>query len=161
MKTAEKTLRYTIYSALEELPESLQKLLRHARNETKKAYAPYSNFKVGASVLMNNKKMIGGNNQENAAFPSGLCAERTAIFYAHSQYPDEGIEAIAITALYKGEITHETIKPCGACCQVLSETERRSGKAITIILDGQDQIEVLSGVSQLLPFRFSGEELKR
>ncbi|QZT38630.1 cytidine deaminase [Halosquirtibacter xylanolyticus] len=160
MKIAEKKLRYKIYESIEELPENLQLLLKNARKETQNAFAPYSNFKVGAALQLENQMIIGGNNQENAAFPSGLCAERTAIFYAQSQYPNVPIDAIAITAFFKDKITDETIKPCGACCQVLSEAEKRGGKNMTIVLDGQKQIEVIEGVNMLLPFRFSGEELK-
>ncbi|MDC1106087.1 cytidine deaminase [Prolixibacteraceae bacterium] len=160
MKIAEKKLQYKIYENIDELPKNFKELVLQARKETGNAYAPYSQFNVGAALLLSNDKIVGANNQENAAFPSGLCAERTAVFFAQSQYPDEAIDAIAITAFHNNQFTKETIKPCGACCQVLSETEKRGKRQMTIILDGQNQIEVIEGVETLLPFQFSGEELK-
>ncbi|QZE13731.1 cytidine deaminase [Halosquirtibacter laminarini] len=160
MKIAEKKLQYKIYCNIEELPDSYKALVLRAREETQKSYAPYSQFRVGAALLLENGAVFGGNNQENAAYPSGLCAERTALFYAQSQHPDVAVNVIAISAFFRNNLTQETIKPCGACCQVLSEVEKRSKNIMTVILDGQDQIEVIEGVNNLLPFRFSGEELK-
>ena len=108
---------------LEECSEIEKKLINAAKHATEKSYAPYSNFKVGAALLLENGEIITGNNQENAAYPSGLCAERVATFYANSVYPNEKVVAIAIAAWSNGKFTDDVITPCGGCRQVLLETE--------------------------------------
>jgi cytidine deaminase len=118
------------------------------------AYAPYSKFHVGAAVLLANNEIITGNNQENAAYSTTLCAERVALFYANSIYKDIPVTAIAVTASTSHGITHEPVKPCGSCRQALMETEVRFGRAIRIILDGRNKIQVFDGVENLLPFAF-------
>ncbi len=146
------------YDNFNELPEKEQELIIKAREIASKAYAPYSGFHVGAAVLLENGEIITGNNQENAAYPSGLCAERTAVFYAKSQYPDIAILSIAITASVNGKFLSEPAYPCGACRQVLLEARNRSGKTMQVILAGDEITEVLSDARDLLPLPF--ENLK-
>ena len=126
----------------------------------KKAYAPYSNFRVGASVLLENGIIITGSNQENAAYPSGICAERTALFYASSQYPKVPIIAIAVSTINISATSSDIAKPCGACRQVMAEYEDLSGKPLRIILDSTDKVVIVIGMDSLLPLRFKKEDLK-
>jgi cytidine deaminase len=136
-----------------------QLLLTEARKITALAYAPYSGFHVGAAIQLGNRMIIKGNNQENSAYPSGLCAERVAMFYANANYPDSEVKAIAISAAKNGVLVKEAVKPCGSCRQALAETEVRFNTPIRIILDGQDSILVLQGVESLLPLSFSKQAL--
>jgi cytidine deaminase len=103
--------------------------------------------------------IVTGNNQENSAYPSGLCAERVALFYANANYPESEVKAIAISAAKNGVLVNEPVKPCGSCRQALAETEVRFKTPIRIILDGQDSILVLNGVESLLPLSFSKKDL--
>lgn len=128
-------------------------LLETACNETQKAYAPYSGFKVGSAVLLANGEVITGNNQENAAFPSGMCAERVALFYANARYPDTPVRAIAVAAYCKNEYT-DFISPCGACRQVMAEVEKRYGHSVRVLLYGKEYVLVLDRATELLPFCF-------
>ena len=134
----EKILEYRLleYLTIDELPESDRNLTLLARNAAKDAYAPYSGFRVGAAVLLENGEIVTGNNQENAAYPSGLCAERTALFYASAKFPKVVVEALAVTTLGNGIFSSDFAKPCGACRQVIAEYEDITGKPIRIILDG-------------------------
>jgi cytidine deaminase len=146
------------YNGIDELTQQDQLLLLTAREMRKSAYAPYSGFQVGTAVLLENGAIVKGNNQENAAFPSGLCAERVALFYAGANYPGIPVKAIAISNFRKRSQI-QTIKPCGACCQVLSEYEELADAPIKIILDGPETIEVIEGMDNLLPFRFKKNNL--
>jgi cytidine deaminase len=139
---------------LNELDEMSRRLVEEAREATKRAYAPYSAFRVGAALLLENGEIITGNNQENAAYPSGLCAERVAVFYAGARYPDVAIVAMALTARKKEDFTEEPAYPCGACRQVLLEAENRSGKPIRLIMAGRNKADVVSSVQELLPKNF-------
>lgn len=159
MKTTEIRILVYEYQTIDELPVNDRMLLREARKITPFAYAPYSGFHVGAAVFLSNGKVITGNNQENSAYPSGLCAERVALFYANANYPDSEVKAIAISAAKNGVLVNEPVKPCGACRQALAETEVRFGTPIRIILDGQDSILILNGVESLLPLSFSKKAL--
>jgi cytidine deaminase len=143
------------YERLDELPEQQARLVSSAIMAAKHAYAPYSGYKVGAAALLRNGEIITGNNQENAAYPSGLCAERVAIFYAGSQYPDIPVDALAITAIREGSIQEEPVSPCGGCRQVLLEKENLGKSPMQIILYGSKRIQVLSRASDLLPLPFS------
>jgi len=109
--------------------------------------------------LLENGLIVSGNNQENSAYPSGLCAERVALFYANANYPDLGVKTIAVSAAKNGVLVNESVKPCGGCRQALAETEVRFKTPIRIILDGQDGILVLNGVESLLPLSFSKKAL--
>ena len=159
MKTREIKIVVHEFENIGELAEDDQLLLREARKITALAYAPYSGFHVGAAVLLGNGIIVKGNNQENAAYPSGLCAERVALFYANANYPDADVVAIAISAAKNGVLVNETVKPCGSCRQVLAETEGRFETPIRIVLDGQDAIVLLNGVESLLPLSFSKKAL--
>ena len=159
MKTTEIKIVVYEFENIGELPENDQRLLIEARRITALAYAPYSGFHVGAAILLENGMIITGNNQENSAYPSGLCAERVALFYANANYPDSKVKTIAISAAKNGILVNESVKPCGSCRQALAETEVRFETPIRIILDGQDSILVLHGVESLLPLSFSKKDL--
>ncbi len=161
MKEIQLEFKVKTYQSIEELPEITQKLVLLARESAQRAYAPYSGYHVGASVLLENGEIITGNNQENAAYPSGLCAERTALFYASSKYPNIAIQALAVSTLSNGLLPDEFAKPCGSCRQVIAEYEDLFGKPVEIILDGSSAIMVIDGIDTLLPFRFKKEELKK
>jgi cytidine deaminase len=141
----------------DELPEDARKSIIAAKEAAFKAYAPYSNFKVGASVMLENGNVITGNNQENAAFPSGLCAERTAVFSANSQYPDVPVKIVALAAWANGEFMKEPVTPCGSCRQVLLETEKRFGVKIKFYLYGTERIFYIEGIENLLPLCFHAD----
>jgi len=153
----ELTLNTTIKAMQkEELSEPEQLLVEAAIEATKRSYSPYSHFSVGAALLLENGKTVIGCNQENAAFPAGLCAERTAIFAAGAQYPDVPVTMLAIAARNsKGELTDEPISPCGTCRQVMIETETRFKHPIRILLYGKNCIYVLEGIKQLMPLSFT------
>lgn len=159
MKTTEIRIVVQEFETIEELPENDQLLVSEARKITDLAYAPYSGFHVGAAILLGNGQIIKGNNQENSAYPSGLCAERVAMFYANSNYPSTEIKTIAVSAAKNGMLVEEPVKPCGACRQVLAEAEMRFRHPIRIILDGKNSILVLNGVESLLPLSFSKKYL--
>lgn len=139
--------------AMESLSPEDRILVETACNETKKAYAPYSDFKVGAAVLLANGEIITGNNQENAAYPSGICAERVALFYANARFPDTPVRAIAVAAFYKNEFM-DFISPCGACRQVMAEVEKRFRHSVKVLLFGKEHVLVLDRATELLPFCF-------
>jgi cytidine deaminase len=157
----EKVLEYRLleYQSITELPESDRNLVLLARNAAKDAYAPYSGFRVGAALLLENSEIVTGSNQENAAYPSGLCAERTALFYASAKFPKVAVKTMAVTTLGNGTISSDFAKPCGACRQVMAEYEDLAGKPIRIILDGAKTVVVIDGVDALLPLRFKGVDL--
>lgn len=159
MKTSEIRIIVQEFENIDELPEPDLKLVLEARRITTQAYAPYSGFCVGAAILLDNGKIITGNNQENSAYPSGLCAERVTMFYANANYPDSAVKTIAISAQKDGVLVEEPVKPCGGCRQALAEAEVRFQKPIRIILDGNGKILVLSGVESLLPLSFSKKSL--
>ena len=147
-------INYTEYASKRELPASDLALLDKAEEMTRSSYAPYSNFHVGAAIRMASGEVYGGANQENAAFPSGLCAERTALYYASAQHPEGAVEAIAIAAEHKGSFTKDIVTPCGACRQALAQYEVKSSRPIRVILGGTDRIVVFDSVADLLPFVF-------
>lgn len=146
----------------DELDASELALLQTAQAATYRSYAPYSNFKVGAAVSLENGEVISGNNQENCSYPQGLCAERTAIFYANSRYPDTPVTALCIAARdSSGEFTRMPVSPCGGCRQVMLESEHRYGRNIKIMLYGTDGIYILSSARDLLPVGFDQEQVGR
>ena len=131
-------------------------LLDEARRATYRSYAPYSHFSVGAAVELADGTIVTGSNQENAAYPSGLCAERTAVFYAGSRYPDQPIRRLCIAARdTNGEFLQRPISPCGACRQVLLEAEQRAGSDIEVLLYGTEGIYVIRSIKDLLPLEFN------
>ena len=139
----------------EELTPEELRLLDEARRATYRSYSPYSHFSVGAAAELADGTIVTGSNQENAAYPSGLCAERTAVFYAGSQHPDTPIRRICIAARNtEGEPLQRPIAPCGACRQVLLEAEQRAGSPIEVLLHGTEGIYCLSSIRDLLPLSF-------
>ena len=159
--TVEVTVKLYKYKTDQELPQELGQLLHRAKNATHRSYAPYSDFYVGAAVLLENGDIIEGNNQENIAFPSGLCAERVALFYAKSQFPNQNIKAIAITARSKNGVVDQPVTPCGGCRQVMIQYEQNQEKPITVILSGEKgEIFVSEKVSNFMPFMFDSELVK-
>ena len=145
----------------EELNAGDRELIDAAREATYRSYAPYSRFNVGAAVRLANQLIISGNNQENAASPSGLCAERTTLFYANSRYPNQYVDTLAIAARNsQGEFLSDPISPCGACRQVMLETEKRYNHSLRILLYGSKGIYELQGVSSLLPFSFDASAME-
>ncbi|MBP7506306.1 MAG: cytidine deaminase [Prolixibacteraceae bacterium] len=152
-------IKYTVFSSIEEMNEDDVILLENARAASNNSYSPYSNFSVGAAVKLSNGKIIKGSNQENAAYPAGLCAERVALFYAASDNPNDSVVSLAISARKGGEIVTGPISPCGSCRQVIKETEVRFGNKIRILLDGSDCIYLISGIENLLPLSFSNNDL--
>ena len=140
----------------DELSDRQRKLVDLARKATERSYAPYSNFHVGAAIELENGEIVTGANQENAAFPSGTCAERTAAFYAHATYPDARFKAIAIAAVgTDGKEIAEPVAPCGACRQSLLEFETLAKDNVEVILVGANAIYVLPSVRSTLPLAFS------
>jgi len=143
-----------------ELSSEDQSLLEIAYKALKDAYAPYSKFNVGTALLLKNGEVVIGNNQENVAYPSGLCAERVALFAAGAQYPDIPVTTIAITAQSDTVSIDEPLAPCGACRQVMCETENRYGQKIKVLLKGDaDKIYVINSVSDILPLSFTPDKL--
>jgi cytidine deaminase len=159
MRTKELRIIVYEYDTLWDLPETDQQLVLAAREAAQNAFAPYSGFFVGAALRLADGTIIRGNNQENAAFPSGLCAERVALFYAHANYPGSAVKALAVTASNKNGIIEGPVSPCGACRQVMIESEVRFNQPIRIILDGRKKIQVFEDIGSLLPFAFKPESL--
>ena len=140
----------------DELTPQEVKLVDEARRATYRSYAPYSHFSVGAAVELADGTIVTGSNQENAAYPSGLCAERTAVFYAGSRYPEQPIRRLCIAARdTNGEFLQRPISPCGACRQVLLEAEQRTGGDIEVLLYGTEGIYVIRSIKDLLPLEFN------
>lgn len=155
MKKLEITTPITIYDSVKELPNSVQMLMDKAVKIRKTAYAPYSKFHVGTAFLLENGEVITGNNQENAAYPSGMCAERVAVWQAASRFPDVKIKTIAITASSKDNPVKKPVAPCGACRQALSEYEIKQEANIEIYFMGETgEIIKTDSLHDLLPLAF-------
>ena len=143
----------------DELAKEDQVLLQAAKDATSGSYAPYSGFCVGAAVQLADGTIVIGSNQENMAFPSGLCAERTALFAANAQYPKQPVLSLAITARNKAGFLSQPITPCGACRQVISGIEQRYHQPIRILLYGTEGIHVVDSINALLPLQFTDLDL--
>ena len=155
MKNITITTEFAVFNSTNELPLDTQELMKNAVESRKKAYAPYSKFKVGVAILLDNGQIVLGSNQENAAYPSGLCAERVAIFYAGSMYPDAKIVQMAITAASDTNKTALPIPPCGACRQSIAEYEIKQDSPIEIYFMGESgDIYKSSSLKNLLPLMF-------
>ncbi len=140
---------------LDELDTRERRLADLAVDATSRSYAPYSNFRVGAAIELSNGETVCGSNQENVAYPSGTCAERSACFYAHARYPEATFEEIAIAARgTDGELTLDPTAPCGACRQALLEYEVLAGKDVPVLLVGRDKVYRLPSVRSTLPLAF-------
>jgi len=160
MKEIKIESNFLAFESKEELPEDIRSLMDRAIEAREKAYAPYSRFKVGAAVLLDNNEVITGSNQENASYPSGLCAERTAIYYAGAKFPESRILKIALTASSQNQETSKPVPPCGACRQAISEYEVKQNSPIEIYFMGKKG-EVLrsESLANLLPFVFKKSSL--
>ncbi len=154
-------ISYTEYPGTGDLPETEKKLADEAVDAASSAYAPYSGFYVGAALMFEDGTIIRGANVENAAFPSGSCAEKTVISYAVSNFPGKRAVAIAIAALSDGVMTVEPVPPCGNCRQMLIEEEYRQGKPIRVILAGKTNTIVLNDSRSLMPLSFTRTNLKK
>ena len=159
MITKKLEITYSEYSSVDELPQNDANLLNAAIEALNGSYAPYSNFNVGAAVQLDNGVIVKGSNQENIAYPSGLCAERTALFSAHANYPQNKIVSIPLTSSQHGVLLATPPFPCGACRQVMAQTQTRNGSPLRIIIGGSDKIFVFNSVESLLPFIFASEEV--
>ena len=149
-----------VTESIDDLDQTWQGLVRKAKESSVDAYAPYSNFQVGAAFLLNNNIIITGNNQENAVYPVGLCAERVALFAAAAQYPAQWVERIAIVARKNNTGEFLPASPCGSCRQVMSEYETKSQIPIQVLIFAPEKkIYVIKGIDSLLPFKFSRNNL--
>ncbi len=150
----------SVYNDLNELPKDIQKLMQQAVAIREMAYAPYSHFRVGAALLLDNGIVVTGNNQENAAYPSGMCAERVAIWAAGSQYPNQKILQLAITARAENHTLEQPIPPCGACRQAIAEYEIKQDKNIEIYFMGEiGKVYKADSLHDLLPLIFDSSSL--
>lgn len=148
-------ISYTLFDRFEELNDGEQLLVSKAKEIAKNAYAPYSDFHVGAAVLLESGDVITGSNQENMAYPSGLCAERTALFYAGAQFPGVKVVRLAVFGIGSLQSDGAPVTPCGACRQVISETIRRQNQGFGILLTGSSgQVVKLENALDLLPMPF-------
>lgn len=143
----------------EELTPKQQELVAIAKEQTERAYCPYSGYHVGAALLLQNGDIIRGCNQENAAYPSGTCAERSALFAAGASHPEEPVLCLVIACYTNGHFTKEPGSPCGACRQVMLETEHRYGVPMQIVLYGENESYVFDSAADLLPLNFVSESL--
>lgn len=160
MKKLSRTIEWSVLD-LEELSDCDRKLVNAAKEATAGSWSPYSGFKVGAALLLDDGTVVTGSNQENAAYPSGLCAERTALFAAGHAHPGKAVTALAIAARNDKGFTARPITPCGACRQVLAETEQRGGRPIRFILYGTDGTMLIEGgTDAILPFCFGADSMK-
>ena len=148
------------FCSLDELTNEEREVMLRATEATKHSYANYSHFHVGAAVLLQNGKMLIGANQENAAFPSGLCAERTAVFAAQANYPDQPIRILAIAAADDNGLRDEPVTPCGACRQVILEVEDRYQQPVEILLYGNRGIYKIRTIKDLLPLSFVDSNMR-
>lgn len=137
-----------------ELSEVERALVESAKEATSGTYSPYSKFAVGAALRLSNGEVVKGSNQENVSYPCGLCAERTALFYANATFPNDSVDMLAIAAQNASGFLPSPITPCGACRQALLETEKRFGKPISILLYGTERIYRVDSVASLLPLQF-------
>ena len=160
IRTNNISFSYKEYDKTEELDSYDLELVIAARETALKAYAPYSNFKVGAAVRLESGKIVCGANVENAAFPSGICAERCALSNSVSNHQNDKPVAIAIASLTEGGFTEDSPSPCGNCRQVIAEEESRTGNRIKIILSGKNKTLIIETISNLLPLQFNKKNLK-
>lgn len=159
IKTKNISFTYMEFDKPEELETSDRELVNAAREAALNAYAPYSGFRVGAAVRLTSGLIVRGANVENAAFPSGICAERTALSNSVSNHPDDKPVTIAIAAMNEDGMTKYPVPPCGNCRQVIAEEELRNNNQIKIILSGKDKIQVIESCSLLLPLQFTKKNL--
>lgn len=160
MKTRNISVYYTEYDNIEELTPEDRELIMAAREASENAYAPYSKFRVGAAVRLSGGNVVKGSNVENAAYPSGICAERNALANCVTNFPGEMPSVIAIAAYNEDGNSDENVSPCGMCRQVMAEEESRNGTKIRVILSGTGKIVIINSVSDLLPLQFNKDNLR-
>ena len=160
VRTNNISFSYKEFEKIEDLLPEDRELILNAQVVAERAYAPYSKFRVGAAVRLESGKIVTGANVENAAFPSGICAERSALSYSVSNYPDDNPAAIAITALTDDGFTDEPVTPCGNCRQVIAEEESRTGKKIRILLSGRKRTLIIESIGSLRPLQFDKRSLR-
>jgi cytidine deaminase len=154
-------IRLEEYASLDELSKPDRELLELATRASETSYSPYSSFRVGSAVRLANKEVITGSNQENAAYPSGQCAERVALFFAQARYPDVAVDAIAIYASSAEFKLDKPVTPCGSCRQVMAEYENRHRNKIRVIMGNNNHVQIIEGIEGLLPLMFMMEKLKK
>ena len=147
-------ISYQEYKSIDELNPEDRELAAEAIKAMQGAYAPYSHFHVGAAVRMSNGQIVRGANQENAAFPSGLCAERTAMFTAGARYPDKDMQSIALAGGVMGRLGSQPATPCGACRQVMAQYQAKSGKPMSVIMISAEKVWKFEKVDDILPLIF-------
>jgi cytidine deaminase len=160
VKTNSITFSYKEFDNTSDLSKADQELVAAAIEAALNAYAPYSKFRVGAAIRLESGKIVNGANVENAAFPSGICAERSALSNTVSNHKNDKPVALAVAAMNEQGLTNEPVTPCGNCRQVIAEEESRTGKQIRIILIGKTKVYVIESVSSLLPLQFNNRNLK-
>ncbi|MEO0525746.1 MAG: cytidine deaminase [Bacteroidota bacterium] len=161
MKKKQVVFEFTSFNSLEDLPSTERQLMDAAVQARENAYAPYSNFNVGAAVLLANGEVVIGNNQENASYPSGLCAERVAIFQAGARYPNVQINMVAITATSRNYVVKEPAAPCGNCRQAMAEYEQKQKTPIVLLLMGETgEVFKCESIADILPLAFNNSFLK-
>lgn len=160
IRTNNISFSYKEFEKPEDLNPDDKELVSSARKAALNAYAPYSKFRVGAAVRLESGIIVRGTNVENAAFPSGICAERNALSNSISNYPNDKPVAIAIAAMSEDGLTDDPVPPCGNCRQVIAEEESRTGNQIRIILSGKNKTLVIESISILLPLQFNKKNLK-
>ena len=148
-------IKYEEFSSLQEMNEKDRALAQAAIDAAKGSYSPYSHFQVGAALLLENGVLVKGANQENAAYPAGLCAERTAMFWAGANYPGVPFDTLAVAGHDHGVLCESPSSPCGGCRQVMAEYQKKAGKPLTVILVGSRRILKFRQVDDLLPFIFA------
>jgi cytidine deaminase len=160
IRTKKITISYKEFESADELDNDVSELIAAARNSAVNAYAPYSKFKVGAAVRLESGTIVAGANVENAAFPSGMCAERSAIANSVANFGNDKPVALAVAAMTEDGLTEEPVSPCGNCRQVIAEEESRNGNKIKIILSGKNRTIIVESISYLLPLQFKKDNLK-
>ena len=148
-------LEYVEFSSISELPANIQEMIHMALEGAKKAYSPYSEFQVGAAVELSDGQRLCANNQENKAYPSGICAERSLLFFANGNYPETAVKIMVLVACSDGKLIDMPVYPCGACRQVMMETEERYGEEMEIWMVGAKTTHMIQSMNVLLPLKFS------
>lgn len=148
------SFRYSEYSSVEELSAKEQEIVKYSIDAQKGSYSPYSHFSVGAALLLKNGEIVTGSNQENGAYPSGLCAERVALFSAGAKFPKVPIELLVVSASFEGKLVEYPVPPCGACRQVMTEYRTIGGQSYPVIMVGAKRT-IKVDVEGLLPFNFT------
>ncbi len=162
MKVRKISITIEEFDSIELLNPEDQNLIKEAHKAVKSSYAPYSEFHVGSAALLDNGEIISGSNQENAAYPSGLCAERVTLFQAKSRFPDATVKSLAVAAHADHFNINHPVTPCGACRQVIAEVQNRQTDKIRIIMQGEKgAVYISDGIENLLPLMFREENLKR